>query len=249
MLAVFHRAGRGGDGRRAHAAITATRQIHSQSPLATATSDLSARALADERAFSRRLLSLREELEDGRRLPTHERDYERFFAVRETLGRGIRVAVRREAVEEAKRDLGYFALMSNAVRNPWTAFDVYRSKDLVEKAFEDLKNRLNSKRALVSSEQGLSGKLLVELVTLIVMPETKRRMKEAGLFGTYTMNEVFDELDVIECFERKGKRLRLGEVTKKQRGIYEALGVTTPSSLWVPGNAGYIPFGIRRFLN
>jgi len=33
---------------------------------------------------------------------------------------------------------------------------------------------------------------------------------------------------VIECFEYPGKRLRVGELLEKQKGIYSALGVEAP---------------------
>jgi len=38
---------------------------------------------------------------------------------------------------------------------------------------------------------------------------------ENGLFGEYAMQEVLDKLDLIECFERPGYKLYLGEDTKK----------------------------------
>mgnify|MGYP000894020438 CR=1 FL=1 len=45
------------------------------------------------------------------------------------------------------------------------------------------------------------------------------------------MQELLDELDVIECFEQPGSAPRVGEVTKKQEGLYKGLGVKPPTSL------------------
>ena len=45
-------------------------------------------------------------------------------------------------------------------------------------------------------------------------------------FYNYTIHELLDELDVIECFTEPGKAEILGEVLKKQEQIYRALGVT-----------------------
>ena len=50
--------------------------------------------------------------------------------------------------------------------------------------------------------------------------------EEAGLFSRYTMHELLDELDVIECFTEPGKAPIQGEVLKKQEQIYRDLGVT-----------------------
>ena len=49
---------------------------------------------------------------------------------------------------------------------------------------------------------------------------------EAGLFSRYTIHELLDELDVIECFTEPGKAPIQGEVLKKQELLYRDLGVT-----------------------
>ncbi len=72
----------------------------------------------------------------------------------------------------------------------------------------------------------LFGKLFVEFVALIYLSYIKKKMEEAGLFSRYTMHELLDELDVIECFTEPGKSPIQGEVLKKQEQIYRDLGVT-----------------------
>jgi hypothetical protein len=56
-------------------------------------------------------------------------------------------------------------------------------------------------------------------------------MQMNNLFKDYTLQEVLDELDMIECFEVPGKKLQLGEITKHQMDLYDKLGVTPPASL------------------
>ena len=99
---------------------------------------------------------------------------------------------------------------------------------MVEKAFGNLKERLNLRRALVSSEQSLSGKLFVEFIALIYLSYVKKQMQDNNLFRDYTMQQVFDKLDIIECFENPGNRLRVGEVLSKQKQLYLDLGVKPP---------------------
>ena len=57
-----------------------------------------------------------------------------------------------------------------------------------------------------------------------------RKMKESKLYDKYTMSQLLDKLDVIECFENPGSSLRIGEILTKQQEIYEALNVSIPSS-------------------
>ena len=77
-----------------------------------------------------------------------------------------------------------------------------------------------------SSEASLEGKLFVEFIALIYLSYIQKKMDEKGLFGKYTMHELLDELDVIECFTEPGKAPIQGEVLKKQELIYLDVGVT-----------------------
>jgi transposase len=101
----------------------------------------------------------------------------------------------------------------------------------VEKAFGNLKERLNLRRLLVSSEQSLEGKLFVAFIALIYLSHIKKKMQQQHLFKTYTIGTLLDKLDVIECFETPGHRLHVREILEKQKDIYKALGVNPPSSL------------------
>jgi hypothetical protein len=56
-------------------------------------------------------------------------------------------------------------------------------------------------------------------------------MQDTDLFKSYTLQSALDKLDVIECFEEPGHKLRAGEILLKQMEIYECLGVSPPSSL------------------
>jgi len=189
------------------------------------------RALEDEKALNSRLSDWQEELESGQRHPEHEKQYARYFEVKSTPVRGTKVTAREEALAEAKRNYGYFALFSNETKDPLDALTIYRNKDLVEKAFDNLKERLNLRRLAVSSEQSLSGKLFVQFIALIFLSRITKKMQESNLFKDFTLQEALDELDVIECFEVPGQRLMVGEMTKQQMDLYAKLGVVPPASL------------------
>jgi len=90
---------------------------------------------------------------------------------------------------------------------------------------------LNFCRIQVSSGQSLDGKLFVEFLTLIYMLYIKNAMQEKQLFQRYTMQELLDELDVIECYERPGYDLQYGETTKRQLELFAALGIPASTSL------------------
>jgi len=189
------------------------------------------RAAENEKAFDRKLISLRHELEEGKRIPEHEKLYQKYFQIKTTAKRGIKFTVNQGAVDKAKRYYGFFALITNETMDAVAALELYRNKDLAEKTFGDLKERLNVRRMLVSSDQSLDGKLFVEFIALIYLSYIKKQMQETDLFKSYTLQGALDKLDVIECFKAPGKKLRVGELLEKQKEIYVSLGITPPASL------------------
>lgn len=185
----------------------------------------------DEKNLNLLLCSLQRELESGRRIPEHESRYAKYFDLNTTKLRGKKITAKQDAISEAMKNYGYFVLLSNEIKDPIEALEIYRNKDLVEKAFGNLKDRLNFSRPAVSSEQSLDGKLFVEFIALIYLSYIKKMMQDKNLFKKHTMQELLDEFDIIECFEQTGRALRVGEVTKQQVELYEAMEVAPPSSL------------------
>lgn len=106
-----------------------------------------------------RITALRHELLEGKRVPEDESQYKKYFIEKNTQVRGYSFTVNEAAIRKARAYYGYFALVSNAKMDAITALETYRNRDLVEKAFGNLKEKLNLRRMLVSSEQNLSGKL------------------------------------------------------------------------------------------
>ena len=189
------------------------------------------KALEQENKFNLLLDKLEEELISGKRKPENEKQYKKYFDVTTTPVRGTKVIAKQEAIDQAQKDYGFFALISNEINEPIEALEIYRNKDLVEKGFGNLKERLNMRRTSVSSDSALEGKLFVQFIALVYLSYIKKQMSDQCLYKKYTMQELLDELDVIECFEQPGNNIRIGEMTKKQEELYHKLGVKPPTTL------------------
>lgn len=98
------------------------------------------------------------------------------------------------------RTAGYTCMYTTTIKDPIEALILYRCRALIEKAFGNLKERLNMRRTSVSSEENLEGKLFVQFVALIYLSYISKAMSEQKLYKTMTMQELLDELDIIECF-------------------------------------------------
>ena len=161
--------------------------------------------------------------------PEDEPLYQKYFDIRETPVRGKTYSFNEDAIRKAEKNYGYFVLMSNGIKDPVEALRIYRLKDLIEKSFGNLKERLSMRRMSVASEENFEGKLFVQFVALQLMSYIKKQMDENGLFKDYTMQSLLDELDTIEYYQQPGKAHHLSEVTEKQRRLYELMNVPTPS--------------------
>ena len=183
------------------------------------------KAANDAKVFNRKLSELKAELLSGKRVPEHEADYERYFTVTKTPKRGIGIAYNQEAIDKKRERYGFFTLISNEIKDPVRALELYRSRNIIERAYFDIKGRLNMRRTLVSSDSSLEGKCFVEFVALIFLSYIKQKMEEKNLFKQYTLQELLDELDRIECFIEPGKSPIQGEVLLRQEQLYRDLGV------------------------
>lgn len=190
-----------------------------------------AKALEDEMNFNRMILYLRDELLSGKRLQGHEQSYYKYFDIKETPVRGIQVSVKQGASDQAKKLYGYFVLLSNDIKDPVEALQIYRTRDVVETAFNNLKERLNGKRMHVSSDSSLDGKLFVQFIALIILSYIRKKMQDKELYRKYTIQGLLDELDVIERFKQEGKDPYIGEMLSKQKQLYFDFGVSEPTNV------------------
>lgn len=187
------------------------------------------KAAKDQVDMNDYLTSLYDDLINNKCKEYRSKDYAKYFTITETPKRGRKVTANEEMMKEVAKNFGYFALLSNEVKDPFEALSIYRSKDIVEKGFGNLKERLNFRRLQVSSELSLNGKIFIEFIALIYLSYVKKKMQDAGLFDKWTLQGLLDELDVIELLEVPGQGRVLGEITEKQKVLYEKLGIVPPS--------------------
>jgi transposase len=156
---------------------------------------------------------------------------EKYFIVKKTPKRGVQVYYNDEAIQKRMTRFGYFALLSNVVKNSAEALETYRKKDLIEKAFGNLKERLGMKRTTVYSDQTLAGKFFLQFLSLIYISYVHKHMRDNNLYRNYTMQSLFDSLDVIERYDYNNQRYYCSEITQKQKDIYACFGAVPPNTL------------------
>jgi len=189
-----------------------------------------ARADAVDR-FNADLVRYRGELESGKLIGEHQEAYDEFFVIKTTPKRGVKVSYNTQAVSHyINRYSGFQALLTNSIKDPAEALQIYRDKDVVEKCFDDLKNQLDMKRLRMHSSATVDGRLFVQFIALIYMSAVRREMRASGLIGRYTTRELLQEMETLTKVKYSGKYGHiLTEVTKSQRDILKSLNIELPS--------------------
>ena len=189
------------------------------------------RAEAEKADFIKSLASSEQALLEGTADEAQKNLCNKFFKTKKTPVRGLQVEYNETAIRDHSVDFGYFSLLSNEIKDPVKALDFYRNKDLIEKAFSNLKNRLEMRRTAVSSSENLEGKLFVQFVALIYLSYIHQKMKEKNLYRNWSMITLLDELDVIERFDYEKRNWHCGEITQKQIDLFKYFDVKPPNML------------------
>lgn len=180
--------------------------------------------------FTKELLDYKDELESGNLLEEHKEAYKTFFVVHETPVRGRKVCYNNEAIDKYRKQYaGFFAILTNDMKDPVQTLMVYRNKDVVEKCFDDLKNQLDMKRLRIHGSASMAGRFFVQFIALIHMSALRRDMRKANLIDKFTVRELLEEMDPLTRIDYSGKYGHLiTEVSKTQRQILEGLGIEFP---------------------
>jgi len=189
------------------------------------------RAEKEKTAFIKQLVRAKIDWRSGKSTDAQNALIESFFHITETSEGRVIENHKQDVIDAHMKKFGYFMLMSNHSKNAQDALAIYRNKDVVEKAFSNIKHRLDMKRAKVNSEKSLEGKLFVQFVALSYVAYIHQVMSNNNLYKNYSMSSLLDEIDVIELFKQKNKNKHFSEITKKQKEILKHFGAEIQNTL------------------
>jgi transposase len=180
--------------------------------------------------FNEELFEYKQALESEKQNSKHQWAYDAFFIIKTTPKRGRKVTFNMQAVNQyIKRYAGFQALLSNSIKDPVKALQIYRDKDVVEKCFDDLKNQLDMKRLRMHSSATTDGRLFVQFIALIYVSALRKEMRKSDLIKHYSVRELLQETETLTKIKYSGKYGHiLTEMTKPQREILTALNIDMP---------------------
>lgn len=176
---------------------------------------------SEKTEFYSLLKELENDLKNNKHSEQHKNLYEKYFILKDN-----KYIINKENVDDKINSLGYFFLASNYIKNNTKALNIYRNKDLVEKAFHNIKDRLNMRRTRVSSSINLESKMFVTYISLILVSHIKKVMEQEKLFKEYTMSDLIDQFETIKLIRTKDNLKIVSEITKKQINILNKFSIS-----------------------
>ena len=133
------------------------------------------------------------------------------------------VSLRKNAISQAINKMGKFILLYRGVFSWVECLSLYRSKDVVEKGFDVLKNDIELMPANLRTNSSLRGYLFIAFLALILRMKLMRMMIDAQLNKRYSVDGLLTELEKIKIMVLPDGEMITTEITKKQREILDAL--------------------------
>lgn len=136
--------------------------------------------LEAKEALLKKILALETIIQGNQSVKGIDNVYLKYLLIQKTKS-GLHIKHDENSIETALRNKGFLIIASNAVDDAQEALALYRSKDSIEKAFDNLKNELDLKRLRVHSDMAMAGRLFIAFLALILYSWISRWMKETTL--------------------------------------------------------------------
>jgi transposase len=135
-----------------------------------------------------------------------------------------------EVINNELKHSGWLVLLSNFIKSPQKAINIYRNKDTVEKAFEAYKYNLGIKRFHVKSYKCISSKSFIAFIALILKSHIEKVMDNANIFKKYTFDKLILNIDSLRCFFNSDNEVFIKELQASQKEILDHFSLNHPTS-------------------
>jgi transposase len=183
--------------------------------------------LSDEKELYARIERLRAEL--GKMAASSKRATKKhtdFFDVAEEKKDALTYELNMGKVDERLGRAGFFVLLSSKLGlGSCDVLGIYRDRDLVEKSFDNFKNRLDFKRMRTHYDKTMEGKMFVGFLALILRTCMLRKVKGNPLTRHLTLDKVLVELRKIRAVSLTGIGEVLAPLTRLQKTVLDVLNV------------------------
>lgn len=179
------------------------------------------KALQESEALYELIEHQENDLKNMEEPPERNLHYDKYFYINRSKDGKLGFKKNHKAIDEALKMCGFFLIAETDFKKTTAQIlNIYRTRDTVEKSFDNLKNELDFKRVHCQTSETLKGKIFVSFISLIVKSYMANLLGDFARENNYSTRKILLELDKI-------KTLKLSNTaTPKQINPVSKLGRT-----------------------
>jgi transposase len=140
---------------------------------------------------------------------------------------GYIITRKQKAFDDAISKAGWFIFLSNEIHDPEEALKIYHKRDIVEKAYDIVKNSIDHDRPRVHSDINYDNKYFIGFLALIFLSYIHHKMLENDLYKSYTIKEIVKILNGITIIKTDNINI-ISTLTAKQKYILDIFNCPYP---------------------
>lgn len=133
-------------------------------------------------------------------------------------------AITKEEAREKEKRAGRILFLSNVDETPQLIYELYTTRDMVEKHFDILKNEIQADVLYLGDRSAVCGHLFVGFLCLYLYCKLLDRIKRTGLTAEYSPKDALLNFSKVVRVSYNGFD-QITEVPKKVRDLEKKLGV------------------------
>jgi transposase len=160
----------------------------------------------DYAKFIKKLLQYKSEVLENKTIESHQDNYDQYLIITKTSKGKIDVQFNNEEIDKYHANYsGFFCIISSYDKDKANVLKIYRNKDLVEKSFDNLKNRLDLKRLRMHSANTMDSRIFLQFLALILISDIQHSMTEMEIIKNFSMRELMEHLESLIQIKYKGQ--------------------------------------------
>ena len=116
---------------------------------------------------------------------------------------------------------GIVGIISDLDKKGVEIYDLYKSREDVELAFDALNNSIDSDKTYLRTEESVRGYYFISFIALIVYFNILKRLREKELTKKISVDEVLFELSKVIIIKERNNREYLANIPDKTEKIIE----------------------------
>jgi transposase len=180
----------------------------------------------DEKELYGHVDKLQAELEKMSRSRRLTKRYTDYFMINEKSKDIFDYEVNGDKVDEKLSRAGFFILLSSKPElSSHDVLKIYRTRDVIEKHFDQFKNRMDFKRMRTHWNKSMEGKMFVGFIALVLRSALLCKVKNDAQIKNLTLEKVLLELKKIKAVTLTDLSKIIIPLTKIQKTILSSLGI------------------------